>query len=439
MSSTTVNTIILRALASVLPAAYSAPIRNSAHDPVDPLVPPTSTILHGLVRLIIIVMAVGYATWIRHWLGVTYGVKPAFISYVPLVLGVSALGGPAAGIWATLLSILAADIFLIAPHGTLRIDSAGDRIGLVVFAAAGIAISFTAGSLRRLSIYRKLAAEQLRASQESLASERRQLTSAQRRLAAIVESTDDAIITEDLNGLVTTWNAGAQRMFGYTTGEAVGQPILRFAPPGREHELGEIRQRILHNEHVHNFETIRVARDGRNIHVSATISPIVDEHGVIVGTSRIVRDVTTLRGIERQLRQSQKMDAVGQLTGGIAHDFNNLLAIIVGSLEIQLPQIQDNPAALHPATRAHAAALRGADLTRRLLAFSSVDQSNSAPVQLTKCIRNIMALARPTLGREIETSLLLEDTLAPVIVDSNALENSILNLVLNARDAMPRG
>jgi PAS domain S-box-containing protein len=442
LSSRPFRTKLLHALAAILPATYSVPATPPSADPPAPdrAQPQPRPILRaGLLRLGLIFFAIVYATRLRAALEASYGVKPTFLTYFPAILALAALWGPAAGVWATVFSAFAVDFFFLADPGSLRIHHTADQIVFLVFIAAGLAVSFTAGSLRRLNLHRKLADDQLRSANESLAIERRTRTAAQLRLAAIVESTEDAIITKDINGIITSWNAGAEHIFGYTAAEAIGRSILTLIPPGREFEEDEIRSHILHNESIRNFDTLRVTRDGRTIHTSLTVSPIYDDAGNIVGASKIARDTTHIQSMERQLRHSQKMDAVGQLTGGIAHDFNNLLAIVIGSLELQAPLLQDNPAALVAGNRAHAAALRGADLTRRLLAFSSADQSNLAPIHLATSIRNILELARHTLGPEINLVLTLDDDLAPVVVDAGALENSVLNLILNARDAMPHG
>ncbi len=278
----------------------------------------------------------------------------------------------------------------------------------------------------------------------------RRIEEARVRLASIVESSDDAIIGKDIHGIITSWNRSAERIFGYTALEMVGQSITRLMPPDRLDEETKILTRILNDEKVDHFNTTRLTREGRIIHVSLTISPIKDAAGKIVGASKIARDMTGLRDLEEQLRHSQKMEALGQLTGGIAHDFNNLLTIIVGNLDLLEHSIQVEVATreegrakivetLNCAHAAQRAALRGADLTRRLLIFSSKEHLKPVPTLLHVSVTNMLALAERVLGPEIVVETEIDESIPAVIVDPAALETALLNLVVNARDAMPHG
>jgi PAS domain S-box-containing protein len=262
---------------------------------------------------------------------------------------------------------------------------------------------------------------------------------AQARLAAIVASSEDAIIGKDLRGVVTSWNVGAEKIFGYTAGEMIGQPILRLLPPGREHEEEDILGRIRRGETVEHYETQRAKKNGQVIHVSLTISPIRNARGAITGASKIARDITDKKMMERQLHQSQKMEAVGQLTGGVAHDFNNLLGAIMGNLDLLERMVAGNDVALKRIQTAQRAASRGAELTRRLLAFSSKEELKPAPVLLGQSIQNTLELASRALGPEIRITTHIDPSVPAVFVDAAGLENALLNLAVNARDAMPRG
>jgi signal transduction histidine kinase len=180
-------------------------------------------------------------------------------------------------------------------------------------------------------------------------------------------------------------------------------------------------------------------KDGELIHVSLTISPIKDASGKIVGASKIARDITRTKQLERQLQQSQKMDAVGQLTGGIAHDFNNLLGVVIGNLDLLERLIPGNDPALGRLRTAQKAAARGADLTRRLLAFSSAGELKPTPVPLQHAARNILEMAVRVIGPEIRIATNFDRNLPPVLMDASGFESALLNLVVNARDAMPKG
>lgn len=269
--------------------------------------------------------------------------------------------------------------------------------------------------------------------------EREQSNAARMRMAAIVESSEDAIIGKNLQGIVTSWNRGAEKIFGYTAEEMIGQSIRCLLPPDREHEEDEILALIRQGQTINHFETVRKRKDERQIRVSLTISPILDAQKNVVGISKIARDITQTRLLQEQLRHSQKMDALGQLTGGIAHDFNNLLAAIVGNLDLLERSLPGNEEALKRVRTAQKAATRGANLTRRLLAFSSREVLNPGPVSIETTIREIEELAGRTLGPEIRVVAHCNADIPPVTIDAAGLENALLNLLLNARDAMPKG
>ena len=267
----------------------------------------------------------------------------------------------------------------------------------------------------------------------------RQLDEARSRLAAIVECSEDAIIGKDTNGTVTSWNSGAERIFGYTAEEMIGQSIRCLLPKDRIQEEDEILARIRRGETVSHFETTRRRKNGQFIHISLTISPIKDQSGKIVGASKIARNITDRKLLESRLIESQKMEAVGQLTGGIAHDFNNLLSIVIGNLDLLERMSSNDPKALKRVETALKAANRGADLTRRLLAFSSREELRPALVRIEEPIENTIELASGALRPEIRIITNFDPKVPPIYVDVAGLESVLLNLMVNARDAMPKG
>ena len=269
--------------------------------------------------------------------------------------------------------------------------------------------------------------------------ERKRVEEVHARLAAIVEFSEDAIVGKDLDGIVSSWNKGAEKMFGFSANEMVGRPIAPLLPTDRLHEEEEILNRIRRGEIVEHLETVRKRKDGRQIDVSITVSPINDAAGKVIGASKIARDITEQNNLEQQLRQSQKMEAVGQLTGGIAHDFNNLLGVVLGNLDLLERLVAGNEAAVKRVRNAQKAAMRGADLTRRMLAFSSRQPLNPAPTSLDESIQNMIEMAARALGPDIKITTNLDHAIPPVLVDAAGLENVLLNLAVNARDAMPNG
>jgi len=272
-----------------------------------------------------------------------------------------------------------------------------------------------------------------------------QIDDARNRLASIVQSSQDAIISKSDSGIVTSWNRGAEKLFGYAEQEMIGRSISLLLPDDRSQEEFDILNRLKIGETVEHIETVRKRKNGTTIQVSLTISPIRDSSGKIIGASKIARNITERKQLETerkqlesQLYQSQKMEAIGQLTGGIAHDFNNMLGVILGNLDLLELLVEDNEGALKRVRTAQTAAVRGADLIRRLLAFSSNVELNAAPTSLNQSVHTLVDWA-PALGPDIQVVTELEDSIPLVFVDGSGLESALLNLAVNARDAMPRG
>ncbi|HZL53562.1 MAG TPA: EAL domain-containing protein, partial [Terracidiphilus sp.] len=269
--------------------------------------------------------------------------------------------------------------------------------------------------------------------------ERKRNEEAQSRLAAIVESSQEAIVGKNLKGIVTSWNKGAEKIFGYRAEEMIGQSIQRLLPPGHEREEDELLERTRHGETVELLESQRQHKDGRTIQVSLIISPIRDSRNRIVGASNVARDVTEKKMLERQLRQSQKMEAIGQLTGGIAHDFNNLLTVVIGNLSLMEHMIDGNEAAIKRLKSAQKAAARGAELIRRLLTLASKEELNPANIRIEDAVQETIELAGRALGPEIKIMTSFDQSVPAVYADAAGLESALLNLAVNAGDAMPKG
>jgi PAS domain S-box-containing protein len=393
------------------------------------------------------------------------------------------------------------------------------------------------------------------------ASVRDRLGERERLFSAVVESSNDAIITKTLDGTITGWNPAAERLFGFTGAEAVGKRIDIIVPPERLNEMNDILTRVGQGERIGDHETIRLHKNRNPVEISLGVSPIRSPSGTIVGASKIARDIgeakrtqqalnqeieerrrifetsqdlilvtdpqgnfvqvspssmailgyrpeemighsavefihpgdlestreemrqarrghqicdfetryvhkdgravtltwmgtwsepvkrhffvgrdqTEKRAAEAQFRQAQKMEAVGQLTGGIAHDFNNILTVITGTIEILAEAVADRPQLAAIAKLIDEAAERGADLTKHLLAFARKQPLQPREVDVNALIVEAAKLLRPTLGEQIEIDSLLADDAWSALVDPSQLTTAILNLALNARDAMPAG
>jgi two-component system, cell cycle sensor histidine kinase and response regulator CckA len=385
------------------------------------------------------------------------------------------------------------------------------------------------------------------------------------QLAAIVESSFDAIIGKTLDGTIVSWNAGAEAVYGYTAAEAVGQSIAILAPAEQRQEVDQLLDRLARGEKIDHHETTRVRKDGQKIIVSITLSPIHDASGTIVGASAISRDITERRRIEqdlrqsearfaclvqdapygiyrvaldgqflhvnpalvrmlgyeseaellkcniqtdvyakaefrkqliddywqkkefrdveahwkrkngeriivrlsgrpierpggeiiyfevfaediterrsleRQLLQSQKMDAIGRLAGGVAHDFNNLLGVILGQTELLQGELGSSPS-VHRRTEAiDQSARRAADLTKQLLAFSRQQFIEPRVVDTNAIVRDVEKLLKRLIGEDVELTIHMQSNAGNIKIDPSQLEQILMNLAVNARDAMPEG
>ena len=269
------------------------------------------------------------------------------------------------------------------------------------------------------------------------------LRKSEERFRLLVQSVSDyAIYMLDPEGRVTSWNAGAERFKGYTADEIMGEHFSRFyTDEDRTAGKPAIALDTARREGRFEAEGWRQRKDGSQFWASVIIDPVQDDEGRHIGFAKITRDLTEKRATEEQLRQSQKMEAVGQLTGGLAHDFNNLLTGISGSVEmIQVRVAQGRTAELDRyILAAQGAVKRASALTHRLLAFSRRQTLDPKPTNVNHLLRGLDELVRRTVGPGIEVEVVGASGLWPTLVDPNQLENAVLNLCINARDAMPDG
>jgi PAS domain S-box-containing protein len=394
--------------------------------------------------------------------------------------------------------------------------------------------------------------------------ERKQAADVRERLAAVVDSSEDAIIAKRLDGTINAWNSGAEKVFGYSHAEAIGKPIQMLLPPERAREEADILARIRRGESVEHFETVRIRKDGTRIDVSVTISPIRDITGAIVGASKvarditdrkraeealfkseerfskafrnnplaitisteaegryldvndaflnmlgyqrkdvigstakelrfwsepldreemlrhlkeeekvakhhtkyrtakgeiresevwaelieldgqrcilgITRDVTEMKKLEAQFRQAQKMEAVGRLAGGVAHDFNNVLGIVMGYSDIALGEIPTDTPVKKYLSEIKKASQRAALITRQLLAFSRQQVVFPKILDLNDVVRNVTTMFLRLVGEDIEIEFRPGTAIGSIKADPGQIEQILMNLVVNARDAMPTG
>ncbi|AJA09194.1 sensor/response regulator hybrid [Sphingopyxis fribergensis] len=256
--------------------------------------------------------------------------------------------------------------------------------------------------------------------------------------------TDYAIYMLDETGLVSSWNAGAERIKGYRPDEIIGRHFSSFYEE-KDRESGEPARALETARRKGRFaaEGWRVRKDGTRFHASVVIDAIHDDGGALIGFAKITRDVTEREEAQRELElarealfQSQKMEAIGQLTGGIAHDFNNLLTAIRGGLELLKKRLSGEPQTMRLLENAVKATDRGAALTQRMLAFARRQELETESVDIAQLVSGMMELLQRSLGPTFAIVTRFPGDLPPVIADINQLEMALLNLAVNARDAM---
>ena len=298
---------------------------------------------------------------------------------------------------------------------------------------------FVLSAIRDISDGKRIAEQLRRASEELQRRTTEQLGEYRSRLASIIDSSEDAILSKDLNGIITSWNRGAERIYGYTAEEAIGKHISLLTPADLGVETSEILRKIDRGESVEHHESVRVTKDGRHLNVSISVSPLRDAADAVVGASVIARDITVQKRTEGQLRQSQKMEAIGRLAGGVAHDFNNILAIINASTEFLRDRMDPAAESSRYVENIKKATERGSLLTKQMMAFNRTSVFQPRVLDLNERLREISKLLRPLMGDDVEILIAPRSPSAVVEADPSQLDQIVVNLAVNARDAMPHG
>jgi PAS domain S-box-containing protein len=259
------------------------------------------------------------------------------------------------------------------------------------------------------------------------------------RLALRAEQTPLAVIEWNLDFQVTDWNAAAERLFGFTRSEAVGAAMLdQIAPASVRAEIAAMRDGRPGTKPAAPCTDAHVTKDGREIVCAWFNAPLVDG-GCVIGVTSLCEDVTERRKLEEQLRQAQKMEAFGQLAGGIAHDFNNMLCVIQGFTDL-VRNRSDVPAdAVADLHQVAGSAERAADLTRQLLTFSRRQIFQPKSVNLNAVVQQVTNMLRRVLGDDVNLETNFMPKLPEVHGDTGMIEQALVNLTVNARDAMPKG
>ncbi|MDQ0465853.1 PAS domain S-box-containing protein [Caulobacter ginsengisoli] len=258
---------------------------------------------------------------------------------------------------------------------------------------------------------------------------------------------DYAIFMLTPQGLVASWNAGAEHIKGYKAEEIIGRHISTFyTEPDRANGVPDLALRTAAEQGRYEAEAWRVRKDGAPFFANVVIDAIRDEDGVLVGFAKITRDITERRNAQLELQrandrlsQATRMEAMGQLTGGVAHDFNNLLMVVAGQVQLLRKRVGEDSKVAQALDAIDLAARRGQDLTRHLLAFARRQRLRPMAVSLTARAESLIELLGASLGPSVELDIDLGDDLWPVELDPGELDLALLNMAVNARDAMPQG
>jgi two-component system, cell cycle sensor histidine kinase and response regulator CckA len=255
---------------------------------------------------------------------------------------------------------------------------------------------------------------------------------------SLIRSAPLAIFSLDLEGRVVFWSLGAERTFGFTAEEAIGE-VLPTIPPGRRDDFEANIVKLRNGETMEAVERAHQRKDGTKVDAAIWAVPQRDDTGKINGFLTFVADITERKQLEEQFRQSQKLEAVGRLAGGVAHDFNNLLTVIMGYVEMLASEAVNSPGLLEYAEEIQSAADRASALTGQLLAFSRRQIAQPRAFDLNQTIEHSIKLLGRVIGEDISIRTRLDPGLAMIKADPTHVDQAIMNLVVNARDAMPEG
>ncbi len=256
-------------------------------------------------------------------------------------------------------------------------------------------------------------------------------------LAAIVDSSDDVILSKDLNGIITSWNAAASRIFGYGAEEMVGQSILKLIPEELHSHEAVIIGKVRAGERIEHFETVRLTKDGRRLSVSITVSPIKDEHGKVIGASKILRDISGRKRIEESLLQSEKIAAAGRMAATIAHEVNNPLESVTNLLYL-LRSVVTDPVGLEYLATAESEIARVSHIAKQTLGFYRENAAASS-ASVSELVQHAITIYEPRCmlnGITIEKSL---GSMKKLVLRQGEMMQVISNLIANSMYAMPSG
>jgi len=323
-----------------------------------------------------------------------------------------------------------------------RLLAAGDLAHRTRVAASGevgvLASTFNAMAAAQEARHQEL--DSIRKAATIEAAERKRLQEVERQskevLAAVIDTSPVGVVCTDLERRTTLWSRSAERIYGYTAHETLGERI-KVVPPDRIEESASLFRQALRGETVRHVEVKRLRKDGAIIDVELSASMLHGPDGSVRGIAWAHHDVTQRKETERQLAQSQKMEAIGQLTGGIAHDLNNLLLVIIGNLDLLNEKVAADPDNEDLINASLAAAISGAELANGLLGFSRKQSLQPEQIDTNKLVLDQIGFLKRAIGPTIAVVTELAEDTFPVHADPTQLKCALMNLIVNARDAMP--
>jgi len=266
----------------------------------------------------------------------------------------------------------------------------------------------------------------------------KKLEEAALRLAAIVESSDDAIASKDLNGVITSWNRSAEKLFGYKAEEIIGKPVTLIIPPELHHDEITILSKIRRGEKIDHFETIRLHKNGERIEVSLTISPIKDDNGNVIGAAKIIRNITETNKIERALRTTEKLAAAGRMAATVAHEINNPLEAVTNLVYLAKRDLSKNDKVAGYLELASRELDRVAHITRQTLGFYR-DTSSPVLFNVAETLDDLLLLYEKRFESRNIKVIKQYDKDVEITALTGEIRQAFSNLVTNAIDAMPDG
>jgi PAS domain S-box-containing protein len=258
------------------------------------------------------------------------------------------------------------------------------------------------------------------------------------RLAAIIDSSDDAIVSKDLTGIVTSWNPAAERIFGYTADEMIGTSILRLIPVELHHEEERILGKIRLGQRIDHYETTRVRKSGERVDISLTVSPILNSSGVVIGSSKIARDISRRKHMELRLIEAEKIATTGRMAATIAHEVNNPLQVLSNLVFLARSECQDNCRSGQYLAEAASEIERISHLTRQTLGFYR-DSTAHTSVACHDLIGEVVRVYQSRIQARNITVQTVFDTLRPVLASKGELTQVFSSIISNSVDAMPNG